>query len=115
MSTRAANYSTHYKAFPNQMLIGWLITRPARHRGIGILHRVQLRHTFPFAGVEVVVDNTSPVVTNHTAAATMAEIEQWFQAIPPVTRAWFIASAGTSVLVVSFPFRNKADISTAKP
>lgn len=31
----------------------------------------------------------------------MAEIEQWFQAIPPVTRAWFVASAATSVLVVS--------------
>lgn len=31
----------------------------------------------------------------------MAEIEQWFNAIPPVTRAWFVASAATSVLVVS--------------
>jgi hypothetical protein len=29
------------------------------------------------------------------------DLEQWFTAIPPVTRAWLVASAATSLLVVS--------------
>lgn len=55
--------------------------------------------------MEVPVDNITPSTNTSPdpAVATMAEIEQWFQAIPPVTRAWFVASAATSVLVVSFP------------
>lgn len=38
---------------------------------------------------------------NHDTYVHAMDLEQWFTAIPPVTRAWLVASAATSLLVVS--------------